>query len=215
MSMTFFRFTGVLTTLFACLALFGCQKSAPSESDLPTEDVQAAAESPTDEAELAQNEENTDTAEADEACNCGADCDCDRAEGCNCAQDNGDGCGCAGAHNDGKCACGAENTEACGCHKGDHEGHEGHSHGTDHGMDHGDDIMDLVLKEGTFDASKIVRQPDAKVGDLVRCPVSGEAFVVTDAHPYVDYQDKQVYFCCPGCIRRFQRNPETYLEEQR
>lgn len=75
--------------------------------------------------------------------------------------------------------------------------------------------MDQVLAEGTFNDADVVRQPGAKIGDITRCTVSGEAFRVTADHPSVDYQGQPVYFCCPGCIRRFQRNPEQYIQGQK
>jgi YHS domain-containing protein len=28
---------------------------------------------------------------------------------------------------------------------------------------------------------------------------------------YSDYQGKRVYFCCPPCIREFQKDPEKYI----
>jgi len=104
-----------------------------------------------------------------------------------------------------------------GDHAGhDHGDHAGHDHGDHAGHDHGDDdIMDLVLKEGEYDEADVVRQPGAKIGDLVRCTVSGEAFVVTDRHTHVTHEGEEVYFCCPGCIRRFQRNPQQYIDGQK
>ena len=93
---------------------------------------------------------------------------------------------------------------------------QSHDHGDHAGHDHGDDdIMDLVLKEGEYDEADVVRQPGAKIGDLVRCTVSGEAFVVTDRHTHVTHEGEEVYFCCPGCIRRFQRNPQQYIDGQK
>lgn len=106
-------------------------------------------------------------------------------------------------------------------HDHDHAGHDhdhdhaGHDHaGHDHGAHEDGDIMDLILAEGSFDPSAVVRQPGASLGDITRCPVSGEAFTITDAHPHVTHEGEEVYFCCPGCIRRFQRNAQRYLDEQ-
>jgi YHS domain-containing protein len=34
---------------------------------------------------------------------------------------------------------------------------------------------------------------------------------------YADYKGKRIYFCCPPCLREFNKNPEKYmkkLEEQ-
>lgn len=114
------------------------------------------------------------------------------------------------------------------------DGHEGHDHGTDNhgadeheGHDHGsgehgalqremqhhDDIMQHVRAEGTYDPSDVQRQPGAAEGELTSCPISGEVFEVTEDHAYLEHNGENVYFCCPSCIRRFQRNPERYLEQ--
>jgi YHS domain-containing protein len=39
------------------------------------------------------------------------------------------------------------------------------------------------------------------------CPVTGEAI---DASVYTEYQGKKVYFCCKGCIAKFEKEPEKY-----
>jgi YHS domain-containing protein len=41
-----------------------------------------------------------------------------------------------------------------------------------------------------------------------RCPVIG-GFV--NKRVFADYQGKRVYFCCPPCIREFQKTPEKYM----
>ena len=50
-----------------------------------------------------------------------------------------------------------------------------------------------------YSPGDVVDQPDAKVGDLVRCPVSGVVFRVQDESPAVEWQTKQYYTCCGGC----------------
>jgi Cu(I)/Ag(I) efflux system membrane fusion protein len=40
------------------------------------------------------------------------------------------------------------------------------------------------------------------------CPVMGNPI---NKDVFVEYQGKKVYFCCPGCIEPFQKNPEKYL----
>ncbi len=32
---------------------------------------------------------------------------------------------------------------------------------------------------------------------------------------YTDYQGQRIYFCCPGCIDVFKKNPEAYLKKMR
>ncbi|MBE7476899.1 MAG: YHS domain-containing protein [Ignavibacteriota bacterium] len=42
------------------------------------------------------------------------------------------------------------------------------------------------------------------------CPVKGEE-VDADV-PTFEYQGKVIGFCCPGCDKKFQKDPETYLK---
>lgn len=41
-----------------------------------------------------------------------------------------------------------------------------------------------------------------------KCPVLGGS---VNKRVYSDYQGKRVYFCCPPCIREFQKDPEKYI----
>jgi YHS domain-containing protein len=42
------------------------------------------------------------------------------------------------------------------------------------------------------------------------CPVMGGKI---DKKVFTDYDGKRVYFCCPGCIEPFKKNPEKYLKK--
>ena len=42
------------------------------------------------------------------------------------------------------------------------------------------------------------------------CPVMGGKI---NKDIFVEYEGRKVYFCCPGCIEEFQKNPEKYLEK--
>lgn len=42
------------------------------------------------------------------------------------------------------------------------------------------------------------------------CPVLGGQI---NKSLHADYQGERVYFCCPGCIEPFQKNPEKYLKK--
>lgn len=87
-------------------------------------------------------------------------------------------------------------------------------HGAEGGDNHQHDHMEQTLEEGEYDPSDVVRQPGAEVGDIAQCPVSGEVFTVTADHSYFDTEEGRVYFCCPNCIRRFQRDPQKHLDTQ-
>ena len=42
------------------------------------------------------------------------------------------------------------------------------------------------------------------------CPIMGLA---VDKSVYTEYQGKEVYFCCAGCINKFKENPEQYVSK--
>ena len=44
----------------------------------------------------------------------------------------------------------------------------------------------------------------------IKCPVLGNAI---DKKVFVDYQGKRIYFCCSGCIARFNKEPLKYLQK--
>jgi len=58
---------------------------------------------------------------------------------------------------------------------------------------------------------ELVAPGAAHVGERTTCPVSKQAFVVTDGSPKVELDGKTYYFCCPGCEERFKANPRKYL----
>lgn len=64
-------------------------------------------------------------------------------------------------------------------------------------------------------SAKVVSPGEAHVGDRTTCPVSGEEFVVTEQSPKVEYEGKTYYFCCGGCDKKFQADPQKYLSKPR
>jgi YHS domain-containing protein len=63
---------------------------------------------------------------------------------------------------------------------------------------------DAKQAPAVFDAAQ-------KVGTKASCPISGEEFTITAATLHSEYKGKHVYFCCPGCKTRFDKDPEKYL----
>jgi hypothetical protein len=49
----------------------------------------------------------------------------------------------------------------------------------------------------------IVDQASAKIGDLVRCPVSGVVFRVTKDSKTIQSDGRTQYVCCNACLQRF------------
>jgi len=54
---------------------------------------------------------------------------------------------------------------------------------------------------------------EAKIGDRSSCPVSGEAFTITESSPKVEYEGKTYYFCCSGCAEKFKENPSKWSKK--
>jgi len=51
-----------------------------------------------------------------------------------------------------------------------------------------------------------------KVGTPATCPVTGEQFTIAKDTLHVEYKGKHVYFCCPGCKKSFDKNPDKYTK---
>jgi YHS domain-containing protein len=50
----------------------------------------------------------------------------------------------------------------------------------------------------------------AKSVPQTNCPVMGGEI---NKEVYTDYQGKRVYFCCPGCIPEFKKDPAKYIKK--
>ena len=50
----------------------------------------------------------------------------------------------------------------------------------------------------------------AKETNQTTCPVLGSPI---NKKVYVDYKGKRVYFCCPPCISKFNKDPEKYIKK--
>lgn len=55
--------------------------------------------------------------------------------------------------------------------------------------------------------------PGSDIGKVAVCPVLKTEFKVTKNSAYVDYEGKRYYFCCPGCDKKFMKDPAQYLDE--
>ncbi len=73
-------------------------------------------------------------------------------------------------------------------------------------------IVALVLAFSSARAG-FAGEPTSQTGkQQVACPVRGGE---VNKNIYVDYQGQRIYFCCPGCIDVFKKNPEAYLKKMR
>ncbi len=44
------------------------------------------------------------------------------------------------------------------------------------------------------------------------CPVLGNKI---NKAIHVDYQGQRIYFCCPGCVAKFKKDPQKYLSKMK
>ena len=53
-----------------------------------------------------------------------------------------------------------------------------------------------------------MQMPETPAGEQTLCPVMNNP---VDKEIFVEYEGKKVYFCCPGCIEEFEKDPGKYL----
>ena len=60
-------------------------------------------------------------------------------------------------------------------------------------------------------APKVFSAPQ-KEGTKATCPVTGEEFTIAKDTLHVTHKGKHVYFCCPGCKKPFDKDPDKYTK---
>lgn len=48
---------------------------------------------------------------------------------------------------------------------------------------------------------------------LSTCPVSGQELEAMGDPVVYNYKGREIRFCCPGCIREFEKEPQKYIEK--
>ena len=71
-------------------------------------------------------------------------------------------------------------------------------------------MMKIILTAVLLFSSLMVFAKDPEMKPQTACPVTGERIVKS---AYLDYQGQRIYFCCKGCISKFQADPEKYMEQ--
>jgi len=51
-----------------------------------------------------------------------------------------------------------------------------------------------------------------KEGTKATCPITGEEFTIAKNTVHAEYNGKHVYFCCAGCQKKFDKDPEKYTK---
>jgi YHS domain-containing protein len=60
-------------------------------------------------------------------------------------------------------------------------------------------------------AAKVFSAPQ-KEGVKATCPVMGSEFVIDKDTLHSEVKGKHVYFCCPGCKAKFDKEPAKYMK---
>lgn len=60
-------------------------------------------------------------------------------------------------------------------------------------------------------APKVFASPQ-KEGTRATCPVTGEEFTIAKGTLHAEHKGKHVYFCCPGCKKDFDKDPDKYTK---
>jgi len=71
-----------------------------------------------------------------------------------------------------------------------------------------------VLLAVIFIANVSFAQKDeSKSEETITCPVTGETVLKSEAVGPYAYNGTDYYFCCNGCVEKFKKDPETYLNK--
>lgn len=74
-----------------------------------------------------------------------------------------------------------------------------------------DSALQIQAKPSMMSPSdSIIDTQQTKPGEQTLCPVMGNPI---DKNVFVEYKGKKVYFCCPGCIETFEKDPEKYVNK--
>ena len=72
---------------------------------------------------------------------------------------------------------------------------------------------DAPKAEPAKDAAPKYFDKKQAAGTKATCPVMGDAFSITKDSTFSEYKGKFVYFCCPGCKPKFDKDPAKYLPD--
>jgi len=70
-------------------------------------------------------------------------------------------------------------------------------------------VMILAVSIALCITGHVYADAQASKKPQATCPVMGEHI---DKKVYTDHKGKRIYFCCPGCINVFKKEPEKYIK---
>lgn len=74
-------------------------------------------------------------------------------------------------------------------------------------------ILTVLLTISILTNFSFAQKDESKKEETITCPVSGEKVLKSEAVGPHTYNDNEYYFCCNGCMEKFKKDPETYLNK--
>ncbi|MFX0139522.1 MAG: YHS domain-containing protein [Candidatus Hodarchaeota archaeon] len=74
-------------------------------------------------------------------------------------------------------------------------------------------ILIVLLSISILANFSFAQKDDSKKEETIACPVSGEKVLKSEAVGPYSYNGKDYYFGCNGCLEKFKKDPETYLNK--
>lgn len=74
-------------------------------------------------------------------------------------------------------------------------------------------VLAIVVAVFFIASNALAQKDDSKKAETITCPVTGEVVLKSEAAGPYEYKGTTYYFCCNGCLEKFKKDPETYLNK--
>ena len=74
-------------------------------------------------------------------------------------------------------------------------------------------VLIVLLSLSILANFSFAQKDETKKEKTITCPVSGEKVLRSEAAGPYKYNDTEYYFCCNGCVEKFKKDPEAYLNK--
>ena len=74
-------------------------------------------------------------------------------------------------------------------------------------------VLIVLLSISILTNFSFAQKDDSKKEVTFTCPVSGEKVTKSEAAGPYKYNNTEYYFCCNGCLEKFKKDPESYLNK--
>jgi Cu+-exporting ATPase len=74
-------------------------------------------------------------------------------------------------------------------------------------------VMIVLFSIALLTNFSVAQNDDSKKAETITCPVSGETVMKSEAAGPFTYNETEYYFCCNGCLEKFKKDPDAYLNK--